>query len=87
MFTKYGDAEVEMMQNSAFVTYGDKRHADRALKGLHKRYSFPGSTRQIYVRFARKLPNDATSANIRPKQKQTMVAWSLNFAQCFMHSI
>ncbi len=87
VFTQYGDAEVEMMQNSEFVTYGDKRHAARALNCLHKSYSFPGSTRHIYVRFARKLPNDATSAKIRPKQKQTMVAWSLNFAQCFMHSI
>ena len=87
VFTQYGDAEVEMMQNSAIVTYGKKREADRALKALHKRFSFPGSTRHIYVRFARKLPNDATSANIRPKQKQTMVGCSLNFAHCFLHSI
>jgi hypothetical protein len=79
LFQAYGDAEVEMMQNSAFVTYGAKRDAERASRGLHKRYSFPGSTRRIYVRFARKLPNDATSAN--------MVGCSLNFAHCFLHSI
>ena len=77
VFTQYGDAEVKMMQNSAIVTYGKKREADRALKALHKRYSFPGSTRPIYVRFAR----------IQPKQKQTMVGCSLNFAHCFLHSI
>ena len=87
VFTQFGDAEVHMMQNSAFVTYADKRHADRAVKFVHKNFSFPGSTRPIYVSFARKLPNDATSANIRSKQKQTMVDWSFYFAQCFMHSI
>ena len=79
LFQAYCDAEVEMMQNSAFVTYGDKRHADRAVKCVHKDFSFPGSTRHIYVRFARKLPNDATSAN--------MVGCSLNFAHCFLYSI
>ena len=79
-FAEYGDAEVQLKNNTAIVSYGDKRHAARALRGLHKRFSFPGSKRYIYVRFARKLPNDATSAKIQPKQKLTMVAWSLNFA-------
>jgi hypothetical protein len=74
VFTEYGDAEVQMMQNTAIVTYGDKRHAARALNRLHKSFSFPGSTRHIYVRFARKLLNDATSAKFRPKQKLTKVA-------------
>ena len=77
VFTKYGRAEVEMMQNSAIVTYGEKKPADRAVKCLHKNVSFSGSTRPIYVRFAR----------IQPKQKQTMVGCSLNFAHCFLHSI
>ncbi len=62
VFTEYGDVEVQMMQNTAIVTYGDKRHAARALNCLHKSFSFPGSTRHIYVQFARKLPNNATSA-------------------------
>ncbi len=74
VFTEHGDAEVQMMQNTAIVTYGDKRHAARALNRLHKSFSFPGSTRHIYVRFARKLLNDATSAKFRPKQKLTKVA-------------
>ena len=74
VFSEYGDAKVQMMQNTAFVTYGDKRHAARALNRLHKSFSFPGSTRHIYVRFARKLLNDATSPKFRPKQKLTKVA-------------
>ena len=87
-FAEYGDAEVQLKNNTAIVSYGDKRDAARALRCLHKRFSFPGTTkRHIYVRFAQKLPNNATSAKIQPKQKLTMVAWSLNFAQCFMHSI
>ena len=74
VFTEHGDAEVRMMKNTAIVKYGDKRHAERALNRLHKNFSFPGSTRHIYVRFARKLPNDATSAKFQPKQKLTKVA-------------
>ena len=88
VFTEYGDAEVQMLaNNTAIVSYGDKRHAARALRCLHKRFSFPGTKRHIYVRYAQKLPNNATSAKIQPKQKLTVVAWSLNFAQCFTHSI
>ena len=86
-FAEYGDAEVQLKNNTAIVSYGDKRDAARALRCLHKRFSFPGTKRHIYVRFAQKLPNNATSAKIQPKQKLTMVAWSLNFAQCFTHSI
>jgi RNA recognition motif-containing protein len=74
VFAEHGDAEVQMMKNTAIVKYGDKRHAARALNRLHKSFSFPGSTRQIYVRFARKLLNDATSANFQPKHKLTKVA-------------
>ncbi len=88
VFAEYGDAEVQLMtNNTAIVSYGDKGHAARALRCLHKKFSFAGSKRYIYVRFAQKLPNNPTSAKIQPKQKLTMVAWSLNFAQCFMHSI
>ena len=86
-FAEYGDAEVQLKNNTAIVSYSDKRDAARALRCLHKRFSFPGTKRHIYVRFAQKLPNNATSAKIQPKQKLTMVAWSLNFAQCFTHSI
>ena len=81
VFAQFGDVEVEMKpKNTAIVSYWDKRHAAHALSSLHKRFSFPGSTRSIYVRFAQKFSNDATSAKLQPKQKLTMVAWSLNFA-------
>ena len=81
VFAEYGDAEVQLMtNNTAIVSYGDKRHAARALRCVHKRFSFPGTKRHIYVRFAQKFSNDATSAKLQPKQKLTMVAWSLNYA-------
>ena len=87
VFAQYGDAEVEMMKNSAFVTYGDKRHAGRALNHLHKQFSFPGSSRYIYVRFARKHLNNAAGPKIPPKLKPTKVELPLNFAHASMDLI
>ena len=73
VFVEYGDAEVQMMLNSALVSYGNKRHAARALDQLHKQFSFPGSSRHIYVRFARKLLNNAAGPKIPPKHKPSKV--------------
>jgi hypothetical protein len=87
VFAEYGDAEVQMMHNSAFVSYGNKRHAARALDQLHKQFSFPGSSRHIYVRFARKLLNNAAGPKIPQKHKPSKVARPLNFAHASMDLI
>ena len=87
VFAAYGDAEVQMNLNTAVVSYGNKRHAARALHQLHKQFSFPGSKRHIYVRFARKLLNNAAGPKIPPKHKPSKVARPLNFAHASMDLI
>ena len=87
VFAEYGDAEVQMNLNTAVVSYGNKRHAARALHELHKQFSFPGSSRHIYVRFARKLLNNAAGPKIPPKHKPSKVARPLNFAHASMDLI
>ena len=73
VFAAYGDAEVQMKLNTAIVSYGNKRNAARALNQLHKQFSFPGSKRYIYVRFAYKLLNNAAGPKIPPKHKPSKV--------------
>ena len=53
-FMQDGDCEVHMMQNTAFVNYTTKKNAARAIKRLHNKLTFPGSSRSISVRYARK---------------------------------
>ena len=89
VFAAYGDAEVQMIptSNAALVSYGNKRHAARALHELHKQFLFPGSKREIYVRFAQKLLKKAAGPKIPPKHKPSKVARPLNFAHASMDLI
>ena len=75
-FTKDGSCEVHMMQNTAFVNFGDKYNAARAIKRLHNKFMFPGSSRCISVRYARKKSYNAPSAKNPPSQKLSKVTWS-----------
>ena len=61
-FLQDGNCEVHMMQNTAFVNFGDKYNAARAIKRLHNKFMFPGSSRCISVRYARKKSYNTPSA-------------------------
>ena len=75
-FMKDGDCEVHMMQNTAFVKYTTKKKAARAIKRLHNKFIFPGSSRYISVRYARKKTYNIPSAKKPPSQKLSKVTWS-----------
>jgi hypothetical protein len=75
-FMKDGDCEVHMMQNTAFVNYTTKKNAARAIKRLHNKLIFPGSSRYISVRYARKKTYNTPSAKKPPSQKLSKVTWS-----------
>ncbi len=63
-FMKDGNCEVHMMQNDALVNFGDKKNAARAIKRLHNKFMFAGSSRFISVRYARKNSYNTPSAKI-----------------------
>ena len=71
-FLPDGDCLVHMMQNTALVTYGDKRNAARAVKRLHDKHTFPGGQRSISVTYARKQ-----SAKNPFSQRLLKVTWPL----------
>ncbi len=74
-FMQDGDCEVHMMQNTAFVNFATK-NAARAIKRLLSKFKFPGSSRYISVRYARKKSYNTPSAKNPPSQKLSKVTWS-----------
>jgi RNA recognition motif-containing protein len=72
-FTQDGNCTVHMMENTAFVNFGDKKNAARAIKRLHNQFSFPGSSRCIIVRYARKTSHNTPSAKKQPTKKPSKV--------------
>ena len=90
-FLQDGNCEVHLMQNTAFVNYGDKKNAARAIKRLHNKFKFPGSHRFITVRYARKKSYNTPSAKKPLSHRLSKVTWSfyllhssLQFILCFL---
>ena len=91
-FMKDGNCEVHMMQNNALVNFGNKKNAARAIKRLHNKFMFPGSSRFISVRYARKNSYNTPSAKHPPSQKPSKVrtmaivfsTFVLPFTLCFL---
>ncbi len=75
-FMQDGNCEVHMMLNTAFVTFGNNKNAARAIKRLHNKFLFPGSSRCISVRYARKKSYNTPMPKNPSSQRLSKVTWS-----------